>query len=255
MSEADARESVIENLINHLAGLPSIGRKTAQRLAYHLLSQDSGPVQELARALTDAKARIHACSECGNYTEREVCRICASDRRQRDLICVVEKPADILAFERSGTFPGIYHVLGGSISPLDGIGPGDLNFARLWEYILVQADRQTRGYVAKTSRNEFEQTRKDFEDCLDFMVAKLRSAGTRHKLDLSGTNFISRVAQRYGIADKVRKGPSQHQGNHPAEHETPQPQVEVAAAPAGEAEAAKPKRVAKPKAAAPDVDA
>jgi len=133
MSEADARESVIENLINHLAGLPSIGRKTAQRLAYHLLSQDSGPVQELARALTDAKARIHACSECGNYTEREVCRICASDRRQRDLICVVEKPGDILAFERSGTFPGIYHVLGGSISPLDGIGPGDLNFARLWE--------------------------------------------------------------------------------------------------------------------------
>lgn len=133
MSEAEARESVIENLINHLAGLPSIGRKTAQRLAYHLLSQESGPVHELARALTEAKARIHACSECGNYTEREVCRICSSERRQRDLICVVEKPGDILAFERSGTFPGVYHVLGGSISPLDGIGPGDLNFARLWE--------------------------------------------------------------------------------------------------------------------------
>ena len=133
MSEADARESVIENLINHLAGLPSIGRKTAQRLAYHLLSQDSHPVQELARALTEAKARIHACAECGNYTEREVCRICSSDRRQRDLICVVEKPADILAFERSGTFPGVYHVLGGSISPLDGVGPDDLNLARLWE--------------------------------------------------------------------------------------------------------------------------
>lgn len=133
MSEADARESVIENLINHLAGLPSIGRKTAQRLAYHLLSQESGPVHELARSLTEAKARIHPCAECGNYTERELCRICSSERRQRDLICVVEKPGDILAFERTGTFPGVYHVLGGSISPLDGIGPGDLNFARLWE--------------------------------------------------------------------------------------------------------------------------
>jgi recombination protein RecR len=133
MSEADARETCIENLITRLAGLPSIGRKTAQRLAYHLLSQDSAPVQELARALTEAKARIHPCATCGNYTEQEVCRICASGRRQQDLICVVEKPADILAFERSGTFPGVYHVLGGCISPLDGIGPGDLNFARLWE--------------------------------------------------------------------------------------------------------------------------
>jgi recombination protein RecR len=135
MSDTDTRDSVIENLINHLAGLPSIGRKTAQRLAYHLLSQDSAPVQDLARALTEAKARIRPCAECGNYTERDLCRICASDRRQRDLICVVEKPADILAFERTGTFPGVYHVLGGSLSPLDGIGPAELNLAKLWERV------------------------------------------------------------------------------------------------------------------------
>lgn len=133
MTEADARENCIENLITQLASLPSIGRKTAQRLAYHLLSQETGPVQELAKALTEAKSRIHPCVTCGNYTEQDACRICASGRRQQDLICVVEKPADILAFERSGTFPGVYHVLGGCISPLDGIGPGDLNFARLWE--------------------------------------------------------------------------------------------------------------------------
>jgi recombination protein RecR len=133
MAEADARENCIENLITQLAGLPSIGRKTAQRLAYHLLSQESGPVRDLARALTEAKARIHPCATCGNYTEQEVCRICAGGRRQQELICVVEKPADILAFERSGTFMGVYHVLGGSISPLDGIGPADLNFTRLWE--------------------------------------------------------------------------------------------------------------------------
>ena len=91
-------------------------------------------------------------------------------------------------------------------------GTDMVNFARLWEYVLVQADRQTRGYVAKTGRHEFEQTRKDFEDAVDFMVNKLKAAAGRHKLDLSGTNFISRVAQRYGIADKVRKNSAQPNG-------------------------------------------
>lgn len=87
-------------------------------------------------------------------------------------------------------------------------GTDMINFARLWEYALVQADRQTRGYVAKSSRNEFEATRKDFEDCLDMMVQKLKAIAQRHHLDLSGTNFISRVAQRYQIADKARKAKS-----------------------------------------------
>ncbi len=131
-------------------------------------------------------------------------------------------------------------------------GTDMVNFARMWEYVLVQADRQTRGYVAKTSRNEFEQTRKDFEDCVDFMVNKLRSASVRHKLDLSGTNFISRVAQRYGISDKVRKAPATGQAAAPAA-------APVAAVQAEEPAAAKPARVAKPKAAEnpaamPDVD-
>lgn len=147
-------------------------------------------------------------------------------------------------------------------------GTDMVNFARLWEYVLVQADRATRGYVAKTSRAEFEQTRKDFEDCVDFMVSKLRSASTRHKLDLAGTNFISRVAQRYGIADKVRKGPAQPQGVAPGQQfETPESPAPVAAAPvqatapaaqaADEAPAKAPRAAAKPKAATssmPDVD-
>ncbi len=137
-------------------------------------------------------------------------------------------------------------------------GTDMVNFARMWEYVLVQADRQTRGYVAKTSRNEFEQTRKDFEDCVDFMVSKLRSAGQRHKLDLSGTNFISRVAQRYGVADKVRKGPSQGTSKPEESFESPEAfaPAPVAAAPQVE-EAARPARApAKPKAATamPDVD-
>jgi hypothetical protein len=135
-------------------------------------------------------------------------------------------------------------------------GTDMVNFARMWEYVLVQADRQTRGYVAKTSRNEFEQTRKDFEDCVDFMVSKLRSASQRHKLDLSGTNFISRVAQRYGIADKVRKGPSTPQ---PAGQSVPAAaQMDEMPTPEAiqpDAAAAKPARApAKPKAAMPDVD-
>lgn len=138
-------------------------------------------------------------------------------------------------------------------------GTDMVNFARLWEYVLVQADRATRGYVAKTSRAEFEQTRKDFEDCVDFMVSKLRSAGQRHKLDLAGTNFISRVAQRYGIADKVRKGPSQQPGQS---SQSAQPVAQVAAQPvAEEAPAAEAVPVKAPRAkkaatsTVPDVDA
>lgn len=133
-------------------------------------------------------------------------------------------------------------------------GTDMVNFARMWEYVLVQADRQTRGYVAKTSRNEFEQTRKDFEDCVDFMVSKLRSASQRHKLDLSGTNFISRVAQRYGIADKVRKAPSLSAKPSDEQGDAFAPQ---AAAPVQAEEAARPARVpAQPKVATvmPDVD-
>ncbi len=145
-------------------------------------------------------------------------------------------------------------------------GTDMVNFARMWEYVLVQADRQTRGYVAKTSRNEFEQTRKDFEDCIDFMVSKLRSAGQRHKLDLSGTNFISRVAQRYGVADKVRKGPAQIQAQPQAqpqaqakppvaaEQTAPIAPEDITAVPQ---ETPRPARTSKAKAAAaamPDVD-
>jgi hypothetical protein len=134
-------------------------------------------------------------------------------------------------------------------------GTDMINFARLWEHVLVQADRQTRGYVAKSSRGEFEITRKDFDDCVEFMVQKIKSAVQRHKLDLAGTNFISRVAQRYSIVDKVRKGPSEPRAEQPRAAA----QVEdapAAAAPAAEAPAAaakRPARVAKPK-AKDDVD-
>ena len=183
MSESETRETIIENLITQLAGLPSIGRKTAQRLAYHLMAQNSGSVQELARALTEAKSRIHACVSCGNYTERETCRICGNDRRQHNLICVVEKPADILAFERAGTFQGVYHVLGGTISPLDGIGPAELNFATLWE----------RSHQAETELILALNTNAEGEATATYIVRKL--AGTPVK--------ISRLARGIPVGSEL----------------------------------------------------
>ena len=140
MSGLDQREDPIEQLITRLAGLPSIGRKTAQRLAYHLLAQDSDTVNALSRALVEAKTRIHPCATCGNYTEAELCRVCGNPRRNHNLICVVEKPSDILTFERSGGYQGVYHVLGGNLSPLDGIGPADLNMSKLWERALADVE-------------------------------------------------------------------------------------------------------------------
>jgi len=139
-------------------------------------------------------------------------------------------------------------------------GTDMVNFARMWEYVLVQADRGTRGYVAKNSRAEFELTRKDFEDCVEFMVSRLQASAKRHKLDLTGTNFISRVAQRYGITEKVRKGPAQTPPQQPkavAQEATPVVTRTPAAAASvvEEVAPARPKRVAKPKADLPDVDA
>jgi len=120
-------------------------------------------------------------------------------------------------------------------------GTDMINFARLWEYILVQADRQTRGYVAKSSRADFEETRKGFEDSIDFMVQKLKDAVARHKIDLGGTNFISRVAQRYNIVEKVRKAPSQPQPAPAKAVVAPAPQPEGDASAA--AKPARPQRV------------
>jgi hypothetical protein len=134
-------------------------------------------------------------------------------------------------------------------------GTDMVNFARLWEYVLVQADRGTRGYVAKNSRAEFEQTRKDFEDCIEFMVSRLQASAKRHKLDLTGTNFISRVAQRYGIADKVRKGPAQTPPRPKAEGEAPAVSAAPPAEPAAEAPAKAVKKPTRLKTDLPEVDA
>lgn len=118
--------SAIDDLATELSRLPGIGRKTALRLTYHLLRQPSEQTRRLANALLTLGERIHPCGRCFNLTEDEVCAICQDPRRDASVICVVEQASDIGAIERAGEFRGTYHVLGGRLSPLDGVGPDDL---------------------------------------------------------------------------------------------------------------------------------
>jgi recombination protein RecR len=123
--------TTLESLIRRLSRLPGIGPKSAARLAYYLLEADSGYVAGLAQDISQLKERIRRCSICGSFTESDPCAICTDATRERDLICVVERAQDVPALEASGAFAGVYHVLGGVISPIDGVGPNDLRVAQL----------------------------------------------------------------------------------------------------------------------------
>ena len=129
--------SVIDDLTNELARLPGIGRKTALRLTYFLLKRSPDEMKRLARVIETVAERVHACSVCGNLTEEDPCALCANPRRDRSLICVVEEASDIGAIERSGEYRGLYHVLGGRLSPLEGIGPDELNVKSLLQRIVT----------------------------------------------------------------------------------------------------------------------
>ncbi len=127
--------SAIEQLTAELAKLPGIGRKTATRLTFHLLKQSRDTVESLARAIQTMVERIAPCSTCGNYGETDPCSICDDSRRDRAILCVVEEASDVEAIERSGEFRGRYHVLGGHLSPLDGVGPDDLRIDDLFRRV------------------------------------------------------------------------------------------------------------------------
>ncbi len=120
-----------ERLLVELEKMPGVGRKTAQRLAFHLLRLPEAEVEALAQAMRDVKRNIRSCSECFSITEQDPCAICADQRRDAGVLCVVEQPSDVLAFERAGTYHGRYHVLQGVISPLDGITPANLRIGEL----------------------------------------------------------------------------------------------------------------------------
>ena len=125
----------VNKLIEELSRLPGIGKKTAQRLAFHLLKADTSIVYRLSDSLKDVKNKVRSCSSCGGITEEETCVICNDPKRDNNQLCIVEDAPDIYVFERTNIFKGTYHVLGGALSPLDGIGPDELNMGRLMERI------------------------------------------------------------------------------------------------------------------------
>jgi recombination protein RecR len=127
-------DSIIR-LIDRFSRFPGIGKKTAQRMAFHILKDSKKNAQSLADAIQDVKSSISGCSICGGITEDDPCIICSDPKRNKSLICVVEVPSDIFAFERTSGFNGVYHVLGGVLSPLDGIGPDDLNIDSLVDLV------------------------------------------------------------------------------------------------------------------------
>jgi recombination protein RecR len=125
----------VENLVAQLTRLPGVGQRTAQRLAFHLLQVGKDEALALAAAIEEVKARVRFCRECGNLTEDEVCAICLDARRDHSLICVVEQPVDLVSLERTHEYRGLYHVLGGALSPLDGVEPEHLRIAELLQRV------------------------------------------------------------------------------------------------------------------------
>ena len=130
--------TALDTLIKSLTRLPGIGPKSASRMAYHLIKTDKSYNLTLAEAIATIGEKIFPCSICGSFTEVDPCPICSDSNRDRSLICVVEEPQDVLTIQTSGAYNGLYHVLGGAISPLDGVGPEHLSFAKLGIFWMIR---------------------------------------------------------------------------------------------------------------------
>ena len=165
--------SIIDDLTNELARLPGIGRKTALRLTYHLLKRSPDEIKRLARALDGVAERVHACSLCGNLTEDDPCVYCANPRRDASLICVVEEASDIGAIERTGEYRGLYHVLGGKLSPLEGVGPDELNIAALMSRVRTNGEVTVHEIIIATN------TSVEGEATATFLQRQLHPLGIR----------------------------------------------------------------------------
>ena len=140
----------MDNLVAQLTRLPGIGSRTAQRLAFHILSAGKEEASALAAAIEEVKERVRFCRDCGNLTEEELCSICLDTRRDRTIVCVVEQPVDVISLERTHEYRGLYHVLGGSLSPLDGVEPEHL---RIGELLRRVADGEITEVVLATNPN------------------------------------------------------------------------------------------------------
>jgi len=150
--------SAIDDLATELSRLPGIGRKTALRLTYHLLRQSPDQTKRLAQALLTLGERVRPCTRCFNLTEEDLCAICRDPRRDASMICVVEQASDIGAIERAGEFRGLYHVLGGRLSPLDGVSPDDLTVRALVERVDAQGEAIREVIIATNPSLEGEAT-------------------------------------------------------------------------------------------------
>lgn len=149
-------EGAVQDLIDELGQLPGVGPKSAQRIAFHVLAADPADVLRLSEALTEVKRRVRFCAVCGNIAEEERCRICRDPRRDQSVVCVVEEPKDVVAIERTREFRGRYHVLGGAISPIDGVGPDDLRIRELMTRLA--SDEITEIIIATDPNLEGEAT-------------------------------------------------------------------------------------------------
>ena len=163
-------EGPIQDLIDELSRLPGIGPKSAQRLAFWLVKAPPEEAKRLAESIVLAKERISVCHECGNVAEGDLCRVCRDERRERTVICVVEEPKDVASIERAGVIKGRYHVLGGAISPLDGIGPEDLSVQELLDR--VQRDHVVEVIIATNPNLEGNATAM-------YVAALLKPAGVK----------------------------------------------------------------------------
>lgn len=151
-------EGAIQDLIDELGRLPGIGPKSAQRIAFHIIQSERVDISRLADVLRTVKERVKFCTECGNISEEELCRICRDPRRDQTLICVVEESKDVIAIEKTREFRGKYHVLGGAISPIDGIGPENLRIRELMvrlaateiQEIIIATDPNLEGEATAT---------------------------------------------------------------------------------------------------------
>jgi recombination protein RecR len=150
--------SVIDQLVTELARLPGIGPKTALRLVHHLMKGSRDDTRRLSRVLTELADRIRPCRECGSFSEHELCELCTDPRRDRSVLCIVEEAFEVGAIERTGRYHGLFHVLGGRLSPLDGVGPEELSVGKLLERIRDGAGVVREVIIATNASVEGEAT-------------------------------------------------------------------------------------------------
>ncbi|MBQ7648918.1 MAG: recombination protein RecR [Paludibacteraceae bacterium] len=176
---------LLDNAVNSFASLPGVGRKTALRLVLHLLRQPESEVQGFADSLTRLKREVHYCSECRNISDTEMCPICRNPKRDHATICVVENIQDVMSIENTGQYRGVYHVLGGVISPIDGIGPKDIEADKLVERVLTGDIKEvilalpttmegdtTNFYLYRRIMNSLEQAGRPTEDLTVSLIAR-----------------------------------------------------------------------------------